>query len=96
MKSIYSTIGDGWMLPGLQPAMHEGRMVTLTSGAHAGRKVWVMVPNTKPPPASDPTWDLACRVHHGSQLHCDNYGIDTITTAGGMGLPYGVVFSAAI
>ncbi|MBN2317691.1 MAG: hypothetical protein JXR49_01365 [Acidobacteria bacterium] len=68
--------------PGCNLQCTKGGHVTLVSGAHAGKKVWV----------DGPEYETAAGF--GSNLgifnaefimeanwHCDNYGIDTITTA---------------
>ena len=70
------------MFPGCSLRCTKGGWVTLTTGEHRGKKVWV----------DGPEYETACGF--GSNLgiwnaeaimeanwHCDNYGIDTITAA---------------
>ena len=78
--------------PGCNLQCTKGGWVTLVSGNHMGRKVWV----------DGPEYETAAGF--GSNLgiwnpefimeanwHCDNYGIDTITTCVDHGLPDGVL-----
>jgi aldehyde:ferredoxin oxidoreductase len=84
-EHLFDHRGMDGCFPGCNLQCTKGGWVTLASGAHAGRKVWV----------DGPEYETAAGF--GSNLgvynpmfimeanwHCDNYGIDTITTAGGM------------
>jgi aldehyde:ferredoxin oxidoreductase len=59
--------------------------VTLVSGTHAGRRVWVDGPEYETAAGFGSNlgiWNAEFIME--ANWHCDNYGIDTITTAGGM------------
>jgi aldehyde:ferredoxin oxidoreductase len=84
-EHLFDHRGMDGCFPGCNLQCTKGGWVTLVSGAHAGRKVWV----------DGPEYETAAGF--GSNLgmwhaefimeanwHCDNYGIDTITTAGSM------------
>jgi aldehyde:ferredoxin oxidoreductase len=84
-EHLFDHRGMDGCFPGCNLQCTKGGWVTLESGNHAGRKVWV----------DGPEYETAAGF--GSNLgvwkaefimeanwHCDNYGIDTITTAGGM------------
>jgi aldehyde:ferredoxin oxidoreductase len=84
-EHLFDHRGMDGCFPGCNLQCTKGGWVTLTSGSHAGNKVWV----------DGPEYETAAGF--GSNLgvwnpkfimeanwHCDNYGIDTITTAGVM------------
>jgi aldehyde:ferredoxin oxidoreductase len=81
-EKLFEHRGMDGCFPGCNLRCTKGGWVTLTSGEHRGRKVWV----------DGPEYETAAGF--GSNLamwnpefimeanwHCDNYGIDTITTA---------------
>ncbi len=81
-ENLFEHRGMDGCFPGCNLQCTKGGWVTLTSGGHAGEKVWV----------DGPEYETAAGF--GSNLgiwnpefimeanwHCDNYGIDTITTA---------------
>ena len=81
-EHLFDHRGMDGCFPGCNLRCTKGGWVTLTSGEHKGRKVWV----------DGPEYETAAGF--GSNLgmwrpefimeanwHCDNYGIDTITTA---------------
>ncbi|MBP1710743.1 MAG: aldehyde:ferredoxin oxidoreductase, bis-(molybdopterin)-oxotungsten-containing [Deltaproteobacteria bacterium] len=81
-ERIFDHRGMDGCFPGCNLRCTKGGWVTLTTGMHVGRKVWV----------DGPEYETAAGF--GSNLgmwhpefimeanwHCDNYGIDTITTA---------------
>jgi aldehyde:ferredoxin oxidoreductase len=84
-EHLFDHRGMDGCFPGCNLQCTKGGWVTLKSGVHSGRRVWV----------DGPEYETAAGF--GSNLgvwnpefimeanwHCDNYGIDTITTAGGM------------
>ena len=77
--------------PGCNLQCTKGGWVTLVSGAHAGRKVWVDGPEYETAAGFGSNlgvWNAQFIME--ANWHCDNYGIDTITTAGGMAFLDGV------
>ena len=81
-ERLFEQRGMDGCFPGCNLRCTKGGWVTLTSGEHAGKKVWV----------DGPEYETAAGF--GSNLgvwhpefimeanwHCDNYGIDTISTA---------------
>ena len=81
-KHLFEHRGMDGCFPGCNLQCNKGGWVTLVSGTHAGQKVWV----------DGPEYETAAGF--GSNLgiwnpefileanwHCDNYGIDTISTA---------------
>jgi len=81
-ENLFDHRGKDGCFPGCNLQCTKGGWVTLSSGEHRGRKVWV----------DGPEYETAAGF--GSNLgiwnpefimevnwHCDNYGIDTITTA---------------
>ena len=81
-ERLFEHRGMDGCFPGCNLRCTKGGWVTLTTGEHSGRKVWV----------DGPEYETAAGF--GSNLgmwhpefimeanwHCDNYGIDTITTA---------------
>lgn len=81
-EQLFDHRGMDGCFPGCNLMCTKGGWVTLTSGGHKGKKVWV----------DGPEYETAAGF--GSNLgmwnpefimeanwHCDNYGIDTITTA---------------
>lgn len=81
-ERLFDHRGNDGCFPGCNLRCNKGGWVMLTSGDHCGRKVWV----------DGPEYETAAGF--GSNLgiwhpefileanwHCDNYGIDTITTA---------------
>jgi aldehyde:ferredoxin oxidoreductase len=82
---LFDHRGMDGCFPGCNLQCTKGGWVTLVSGAHAGRKVWVDGPEYETAAGFGSNlgvWDA--RFIMEANWHCDNYGIDTITTAGGM------------
>ncbi len=84
-EHLFDHRGMDGCFPGCNLQCTKGGWVTLTSGAHAGRKVWVDGPEYE----TAAGFGSNLGIWHAEFImeanwHCDNYGIDTITTAGGM------------
>jgi aldehyde:ferredoxin oxidoreductase len=84
-EHLFDHRGMDGCFPGCNLQCTKGGWVTLASGAHAGRKVWVDGPEYE----TAAGFGSNLGVWHAEFImeanwHCDNYGIDTITTAGGM------------
>jgi aldehyde:ferredoxin oxidoreductase len=82
---LFEHRGMDGCFPGCNLQCTKGGWVTLVSGAHAGRKVWVDGPEYE----TAAGFGSNLGIWHAEFImeanwHCDNYGIDTITTAGGM------------
>jgi aldehyde:ferredoxin oxidoreductase len=82
---LFDHRGMDGCFPGCNLQCTKGGWVTLVSGAHAGRKVWVDGPEYETAAGFGSNlgiWSATFIME--ANWHCDNYGIDTITTAGGM------------
>jgi aldehyde:ferredoxin oxidoreductase len=82
---LFEHRGMDGCFPGCNLQCTKGGWVTLVSGVHAGRKVWVDGPEYE----TAAGFGSNLGVWHAEFImeanwHCDNYGIDTITTAGAM------------
>jgi aldehyde:ferredoxin oxidoreductase len=82
---LFEHRGMDGCFPGCNLQCTKGGWVTLVSGGHAGRKVWVDGPEYE----TAAGFGSNLGIWHAEFImeanwHCDNYGIDTITTAGGM------------
>ena len=84
-EHLFDHRGMDGCFPGCNLQCTKGGWVTLKSGAHAGRKVWVDGPEYETAAGFGSNlgiWNAEFIME--ANWHCDNYGIDTITTAGGM------------
>jgi aldehyde:ferredoxin oxidoreductase len=84
-EHLFDHRGMDGCFPGCNLQCTKGGWVTLTTGAHAGRKVWVDGPEYETAAgfgANLGIWHAEFIME--ANWHCDNYGIDTITTAGVM------------
>jgi len=84
-EHLFEHRGMDGCFPGCNLQCTKGGWVTLKSGAHAGRKVWVDGPEYETAAGFGSNlgvWNAEFIME--ANWHCDNYGIDTITTAGGM------------
>jgi aldehyde:ferredoxin oxidoreductase len=84
-EHLFDHRGMDGCFPGCNLQCTKGGWVTLTSGDHAGRKVWVDGPEYETAAGFGSNlgiWNAKFIME--ANWHCDNYGIDTITTAGGM------------
>ena len=86
MRNTCSITGE-WTgaFPGCNLQCTKGGCVTLVSGAHAGQRVWVDGPEYETAAGFGSNlgiWNAEFIME--ANWHCDNYGIDTITTAGVM------------
>jgi len=75
-EHLFEHRGMDGCFPGCNLRCTKGGWVTLTSGGHKGRKVWVDGPEYETAAAfGSNNRHLECRIHHGANWHCDNYGI---------------------
>ena len=84
-EHLFDHRGMDGCFPGCNLQCTKGGWVTLRSGAHAGRRVWVDGPEYETAAGFGSNlgvWNAEFIME--ANWHCDNYGIDTITTAGGM------------
>jgi aldehyde:ferredoxin oxidoreductase len=84
-EHLFDHRGMDGCFPGCNLQCTKGGWVTLTSGTHTGRKVWVDGPEYETAAGFGSNlgmWNAEFIME--ANWHCDNYGIDTITTAGGM------------
>jgi aldehyde:ferredoxin oxidoreductase len=84
-ENLFEHRGMDGCFPGCNLQCTKGGWVTLSSGDHAGRKVWVDGPEYETAAGFGSNlgvWNAQFIME--ANWHCDNYGIDTITTAGGM------------
>jgi aldehyde:ferredoxin oxidoreductase len=84
-EHLFDHRGMDGCFPGCNLQCTKGGWVTLMSGTHAGRKVWVDGPEYETAAGFGSNlgmWNAEFIME--ANWHCDNYGIDTITTAGGM------------
>ncbi len=84
-EHLFDHRGMDGCFPGCNLQCTKGGWVILSSGDHAGRKVWVDGPEYETAAGFGSNlgvWNAEFIME--ANWHCDNYGIDTITTAGGM------------
>ena len=84
-ENLFDHRGRDGCFPGCNLQCTKGGCVTLTSGNHAGRRVWVDGPEYETAAGFGSNlgiWNAEFIME--ANWHCDNYGIDTITTAGVM------------
>jgi aldehyde:ferredoxin oxidoreductase len=84
-EHLFDHRGMDGCFPGCNLQCTKGGCVTLVSGEHAGRRVWVDGPEYETAAGFGSNlgmWNAKFIME--ANWHCDNYGIDTITTAGGM------------
>jgi aldehyde:ferredoxin oxidoreductase len=82
---LFDHRGMDGCFPGCNLQCTKGGWVTLVSGAHAGQRVWVDGPEYETAAGFGSNlgiWNAKFIME--ANWHCDNYGIDTITTAGVM------------
>ena len=82
-EHLFEHRGMDGCFPGCNLQCTKGGWVTLVSGTHAGRKVWVDGPEYETAAGFGSNlgvWNAQFIME--ANWHCDNYGIDTITTAG--------------
>jgi aldehyde:ferredoxin oxidoreductase len=84
-EHLFDHRGMDGCFPGCNLQCTKGGCVELTSGEHAGRRVWVDGPEYETAAGFGSNLGIwNARFIMEANWHCDNYGIDTITTAGGM------------
>jgi aldehyde:ferredoxin oxidoreductase len=84
-EHLFDHRGMDGCFPGCNLQCTKGGCVTLTSGAHSGKRVWVDGPEYETAAGFGSNlgiWNAEFIME--ANWHCDNYGIDTITTAGVM------------
>jgi aldehyde:ferredoxin oxidoreductase len=84
-EHLFDHRGMDGCFPGCNLQCTKGGWVVLTSGGHADRKVWVDGPEYETAAGFGSNlgmWNAKFIME--ANWHCDNYGIDTITTAGVM------------
>ncbi len=84
-EHLFDHRGMDGCFPGCNLQCTKGGCVTLASGAHAGKRVWVDGPEYETAAGFGSNlgiWNAEFIME--ANWHCDNYGIDTITTAGVM------------
>jgi len=81
-ENLFDHRGMDGCFPGCNLQCTKGGWVTLVSGPHKGRKVWVDGPEYETAAGFGSNlgiWNAEFIME--ANWHCDNYGIDTITTA---------------
>jgi aldehyde:ferredoxin oxidoreductase len=81
-ENLFDHQGMDGCFPGCNLQCTKGGWLTLTSGNHAGEKVWVDGPEYETAAGFGSNlgiWNAEFIME--ANWHCDNYGIDTITTA---------------
>ncbi len=81
-ENLFDHRGMDGCFPGCNLQCTKGGWVTLVSGPHQGRKVWVDGPEYETAAGFGSNlgiWNAEFIME--ANWHCDNYGIDTITTA---------------
>ncbi len=82
---LFDHRGMDGCFPGCNLQCTKGGWTTLVSGGHAGRKVWVDGPEYETAAGFGANLGIfSATFIMEANWHCDNYGIDTITTAGVM------------
>ncbi|MDO9067973.1 MAG: aldehyde ferredoxin oxidoreductase C-terminal domain-containing protein, partial [Deltaproteobacteria bacterium] len=80
-ENLFEHRGMDGCFPGCNLMCTKGGWVTLTTGSHAGQKVWVDGPEYETAAGFGSNigiWDPKFIME--ANWHCDNYGIDTITS----------------
>lgn len=81
-ERLFEHRGNDGCFPGCNLRCNKGGWVMLTTGAHCGRKVWVDGPEYETAAGFGSNLGIWCpEFILEANWHCDNYGIDTITTA---------------
>lgn len=84
-EHLFDHRGRDGCFPGCNLQCTKGGWVTLVSGAHAGKRVWVDGPEYETAAGFGSNlgvWNAEFIME--ANWHCDNYGFDTITAAGSM------------
>ncbi len=80
-EHLFEHRGMDGCFPGCNLQCTKGGWVTLTSGAHAGQKVWVDGPEYETAAGFGSNLGIwSAEFVMEANWHCDNYGIDTIST----------------
>jgi aldehyde:ferredoxin oxidoreductase len=81
-EHLFEHRGMDGCFPGCNLQCTKGGWVTLVSGSHAGQKVWVDGPEYETAAGFGSNLGIwSAEFIMEANWHCDNYGIDTITTA---------------
>jgi aldehyde:ferredoxin oxidoreductase len=81
-EHLFEHRGMDGCFPGCNLQCNKGGWVTLVSGSHKGQKVWVDGPEYETAAGFGSNLDIwSAEFIMEANWHCDNYGIDTITTA---------------
>lgn len=81
-EHLFEHRGMDGCFPGCNLMCNKGGWVTLTSGGHQGNKVWVDGPEYETAAGFGSNLGIwSAEFIMEANWHCDNYGIDTITTA---------------
>jgi len=81
-EHLFEHRGMDGCFPGCNLQCNKGGWVTLTSGAHAGQKAWVDGPEYETAAGFGSNLGIwSAEFIMEANWHCDNYGIDTISTA---------------
>jgi aldehyde:ferredoxin oxidoreductase len=81
-EHLFEHRGMDGCFPGCNLQCTKGGWVTLVSGEHKGEKVWVDGPEYETAAGFGSNLDIwSAEFIMEANWHCDNYGIDTITTA---------------
>lgn len=81
-EHLFEHRGMDGCFPGCNLQCTKGGWVTLVSGTHAGQKVWVDGPEYETAAGFGSNLDIwSAEFILEANWHCDNYGIDTISTA---------------
>jgi aldehyde:ferredoxin oxidoreductase len=81
-EHLFEHRGMDGCFPGCNLQCNKGGWVTLVSGSHQGQKVWVDGPEYETAAGFGSNLDIwSAEFIMEANWHCDNYGIDTITTA---------------
>jgi aldehyde:ferredoxin oxidoreductase len=81
-EHLFEHQGMDGCFPGCNLQCNKGGWVTLVSGSHRGQKVWVDGPEYETAAGFGSNLGIwSAEFIMEANWHCDNYGIDTITTA---------------
>ncbi|GFO55237.1 aldehyde ferredoxin oxidoreductase [Geomonas sp. Red276] len=81
-ENLFEHRGMDGCFPGCNLQCNKGGWVTLVSGTHAGQKVWVDGPEYETAAGFGSNLGIwSAEFIMEANWHCDNYGIDTISTA---------------
>jgi aldehyde:ferredoxin oxidoreductase len=81
-EHLFEHRGMDGCFPGCNLQCNKGGWVTLVSGLHKGQKVWVDGPEYETAAGFGSNLDIwSAEFIFEANWHCDNYGIDTISTA---------------